>query len=54
MHDQVCESSQPTFGKLRSWRLEHVSRNSNEKADALAAVAASMPIKETMLLPVYY
>ena len=34
--------------------LEHVSRSSNEKADALAAVVASLPRKETMLLPIYY
>ena len=34
--------------------MEHVPRNSNEKADALVAVATSLPIKETVLLPVYY
>ena len=27
-----------------TWKLDHVSRDSNEKADALAAVAASLPI----------
>ena len=37
-----------------AWRLEHVSRSSNEKAGALDAVAVSLPIKETILLPVYY
>ena len=42
------------LGSFIAWRLEHVSRNSNEKANALAAVAASLPIKETVLLPVYY
>ena len=42
------------LGSFMAWQLEHVSRSSNEKADALAAVAASLPIKETMLLPVYY
>ena len=35
-------------------RLEHVSRNSNKKADALATVVVSLPIKETVLLPMYY
>ena len=35
-------------------RLEHIPRDSNEKAEALAAVAASIPIKETVFLPVYY
>ena len=37
-----------------TWKLEHISRGSNEKADALVVVAASLPTKETMLLPVYY
>ena len=42
------------LGSFIAWRLEHVLRDSNEKADALAVVAASLPIKEMMLLPVYY
>ena len=37
-----------------AWWLEHVLRNSNEKADALTAIAASLLIKETVLIPVYY
>ena len=37
-----------------TWKLEHVSRDSNEKADALTAVAASLPITETIFLPIYY
>ena len=42
------------LGSFAAWRLEHVSRSSNEKADALAVVAVSLPIKETVLLPAYY
>ena len=42
------------LGSFTAWRLEHVSRNSNEKAEALVAIAASLPIKETVLLSVYY
>ena len=42
------------LGKFMAWRLEYVSRDSNEKADALATVAASLPIKEMVLLPIYY
>ena len=42
------------LGSFAAWWLEHVSRSSNEKADALAVVAVSLPIKETALLPVYY
>ena len=37
-----------------AWKLEHIPRGSNEKAGALAAVASSLPTKETVLLPVYY
>ena len=36
------------------WKLEHVPRDSNEKADALASMAASLPITETIFLPIYY
>ena len=39
---------------LSTWELEHVPKDSNERADALAAVAASLPIKETIYLPIYY
>ena len=42
------------LGSFEAWRSEHVPRSSNEKADALAAVAASLPIKEIVLLPAYY
>ena len=42
------------LGIFVAWRLEHVPRSSNEKANALATVAASLPIKETVLLLVYY
>ena len=37
-----------------AWKIEHILRGSNEKADALVAVAASLPTKEIVLLPVYY
>ena len=36
-----------------TWELEHVPRVSNEKADALAVVAASLPITETIFLLIY-
>ena len=42
------------LGSFVAWRLEHVPTSSNEKEDALAAVAGSLPIKETVLLPIYY
>ena len=39
---------------LTAWKLEHVPRDRNERADALAVVAASLPIKETIYLLIYY
>ena len=42
------------LGSFVAWKLEHILRITNEKAEALAAVAASIPIKETVFLPVYY
>ena len=39
---------------LSTWELKHVPRGSNERVDALAVVAASLPIKETIYLPIYY
>ena len=42
------------LGRFEGWKLEHISRDSNEKADALVVVAASLPIRETVFLPVYY
>ena len=36
------------------WKLEHVPRDSNEKEDTLASVVASLPITETIFLPIYY
>ena len=37
-----------------AWKLEHIPRDSNEKAYALASVAASLPISKTIFLPIYY
>ena len=37
-----------------AWKIEHILRGSNEKADALAALDTSLPTKETMLLSIYY
>ena len=39
---------------LLAWKLEHVPRDCNERVDALADVAASLPIKEIIYLPIYY
>ena len=37
-----------------TWKLEQVPKDSNEKSNALAAVAASLPITETIFLPIFY
>ena len=37
-----------------AWKIEHILRGSNKKADALAIVVASLPTKEIVLLLVYY
>ena len=42
------------LGIFSAWKLEHIPRDCNEKADALAAVAASLMMTETVFLPIYY
>ena len=42
------------LGSFITWLKINVPRDSNEKADALAAIASSLPIKEIVLLLVYY
>ena len=37
-----------------AWKLEHVPKDYNERADALAVVAASLPITEKIFMPIYY
>ena len=46
--------SKQRLNTLSAWRLEHVPRDCNERADALADVAASLPVRETIYLPIYY
>ena len=42
------------LASFSTWKLEHVPMDSNEKADALADVASTLPITETIFLPIYY
>ena len=42
------------LGSFSSWKLEHIPRDCNEKADASAALVASLPMTETLFLPIYY
>ena len=39
---------------LSAWKLEHVPKDRNERANALTVVVASFPIKETIYIPIYY
>ena len=42
------------LGSFSAWKLEHILRDYNEKADALAAIVASLPMTETVFLLIYY
>ena len=42
------------LGSFSAWKLEHIPKDCNEKADALAAVAASLSMIKTVFLPIYY
>ena len=42
------------LGNFSAWKLEHIPKDCNEKADALVVVAASLPMTETVFLPIYY
>ena len=42
------------LGSFSAWKLEHIPRDCNEKVVALAAMAMSLPITETIFLPIYY
>ena len=42
------------LGNFEAWKLEHITRDSNEREDALVVIAASIPIKETVFLLIYY
>ena len=42
-----------TLQRLGKWTIEKVPRADNVRADALAGIIASLPIKEAILLPIY-
>ena len=42
------------LGSFSIWKLEHVPRDCNDKENALVAVAASLPITETVFMSIYY
>ena len=42
------------LGSFSAWKLEHIPRDCNEKADALIVVVASLLMTEIVFLPIYY
>ena len=42
-----------TLQRLDEWTIEKILRADNIRADALARIAASLPIKEAILLLIY-
>ena len=42
------------LGSFSAWKLEHIPKDCNMKADALAVVAVSLPITETIFMSIYY
>ena len=42
------------LGSFAAWKLEHILRDSNERANALVVVVASILIKETVFFLIYY
>ena len=42
-----------TLQRFPEWTIEKIRRTENGCADALAGIAASLPIKEAILLPIY-
>nr|CAN82409.1 hypothetical protein VITISV_023301 [Vitis vinifera] len=42
-----------TLQQFTEWTIEKIKRADNRHADALAGIAASLPIKETILLPIH-
>ena len=42
-----------TLQQFTKWTIEKIKRADNGRADALAGIAASLPIKEAILLPIH-
>nr|CAN82734.1 hypothetical protein VITISV_028708 [Vitis vinifera] len=42
-----------TLQRFTEWTIEKIRRTENGRADALAGIAASLPIKETIFLPIH-
>ena len=42
-----------TLQRFTEWTIEKIKRTENGRADTLVGIAASLPIKEAILLPIH-
>nr|CAN79600.1 hypothetical protein VITISV_015420 [Vitis vinifera] len=49
----TTHNSWNTLQQFTEWTIEKIKRTDNRRADALAGIAASLPIKEAILLPIH-
>ena len=42
-----------TLQRFTEWTIEKIKRTENGRADTLAGITASLPIKEAILLPIH-
>ena len=50
---QYLSKVQNTLDKLSKWAIKRISRTENVQVDALAGIAATLPMKEAVLLSVH-
>ncbi|KAL6319034.1 hypothetical protein AAG906_001507 [Vitis piasezkii] len=50
---QYLTKVRDTLQRFTEWTIEKIKRTENGRVDALAGIAASLPIKEAILLPIH-
>ncbi|KAL6318727.1 hypothetical protein AAG906_001200 [Vitis piasezkii] len=50
---QYLTKVRDTLQRFTEWTIEKIKRTENGRADALVGIAASLPIKEAILLPIH-
>ena len=50
---QYLTKVRDTLQRFGEWTIEKIPRTDNVRADALAGIAVSLPIKEAILLPIH-
>ena len=51
---QYLTKVRDTLNQLKEWAIKRILRTENAQVDALAGVAATLPVKEAILLPVHF